>query len=478
MITLHTIGLPHTIPTQEATTCAFTTKLFLLPRAIASSTTEQKFHVIEYANEGSTSSADEHVVVLTKQELKSLTKRKHERNSLYDDDVSNRELNMLFYNRLIDRMRKRVRRHDIVCHVFGPLKSVHDAFPQAIHVETGIGYSSGSKPQQFRCPYRIFESQSWMHYHLGAAGIVNGNNYYFVINNYADTDQWPLNMHPRHNNRVVYFGRIVVRKGLHTLVECARSMADWEFVLYGQHDGDIERWTNASPHDNIKYGGVVTGTGRHDVLSNATCVLAPTTYVEPWCNTTSEAMLCGTPVIATPWGVHPEKIRQGVDGWCCHTLADYVEAIRRSPTLDRREISERAHSLWNFKAIGNKYVKAFEDVHAIHTGLGWYGTSTSMFGGVNTSASRQVKWVVVRKTGTQPRLGACDMLQSMRLEGERLRDTDVLDVRVTSHSADITEFLKNISGFENVFIEPGLNISLPEPRLPLPQPTGDGLALE
>src|ERR1700722_4400502 len=85
--TLHVLGVAHTIPHEDYLVCAFTAKVLLFPEVI------QPFgwNVIEYSNEGSVSDAREHVVILTKDRLRALSRRQS-REELLDADVNNPEL--------------------------------------------------------------------------------------------------------------------------------------------------------------------------------------------------------------------------------------------------------------------------------------------------------------------------------------------------------------------------------------------------
>ena len=81
----------------------------------------------------------------------------------------------------------------------------------------------------------------------------------------------------------------------------------------------------------------------------------PTVFIEPFGFSGVEAQLCGVPLIATSYGAFQETILEGVTGYRCHTLADWVEAIRLSGTLDRRQIATLARGKYSKEAVGKQY---------------------------------------------------------------------------------------------------------------------------
>src|SRR5262245_40513076 len=109
---LHVLGVAHTVPHEDYLVCAFTAKVLLFPDVI------QPFgwDVIEYSNEGSASRAREHVVILTKDRLRTLSKRASREEPL-DADVNNAELKSEFQKILLEKIQAHAQPGDIVCHV-------------------------------------------------------------------------------------------------------------------------------------------------------------------------------------------------------------------------------------------------------------------------------------------------------------------------------------------------------------------------
>jgi FkbM family methyltransferase len=313
--------------------------------------------VIEYSNAGSESEAMEKVEMLSEEEYKSLYSNRKDTDFYGNDAVIGSPAHALFESRLIPALRERLQPEDIICHPFGHAhQRLMSEFPAHQHVETGIGYST-LMPNS----HRIFESHAWMHYHQGKEGR-NGRNYEWVVPNYYDLDDWDVAAEP--GQYLAFLGRITELKGLDTI----RALADhspWPIILHGQ--GDPSRWA----HPNIEYRGPLNGKDRSEFLGGARALLAPSTFTEPFCGMAAEAMLCGTPIVSVDYGAMTETVIEGISGFRCHTLQDWIDGIHAVGDLDRRVIANIARSKWSLEACGKRYDKIFRQVNDLHRG-GWY----------------------------------------------------------------------------------------------------------
>ena len=364
--TLHVLGVAHTVPHEDYLVCAFTAKVLLFPEVI------QPFgwDVIEYSNEGSASKAREHVIILTKDRLQALSKRRLREEPL-DDDVNNAELQQEFQRVLVEKIQSRARPGDIVCHVWGPNMQVYELLPKCHHIELSVGYYASPG-----LPFRVYESSAWMHWHYGKAGQEDGNNYKWVIPSAFDADRWTFRENP--DDYALFLGRVAVRKGIDTLVETARRMPELPIYVHGP--GDPSQWAAGAP-PNLMFRGPIFGDKRTDVVQRARCMLMPTVFIEPFGFSGIEAQLCGAPLIATSYGAFQETILEGVTGYRCHTLADWVEAIRLSRSLDRRQIATLARGKYSKEAVGKQYDWVLRQLGDL-SGPGWYADKSRKFSGL------------------------------------------------------------------------------------------------
>lgn len=350
--TLHLVGIFHTKHQAAYSHCAFTGKALRFPKMMQM----YDYKVIEYSNEGSESTADEKVVMMTNEEFDSLYGKRTSTSFYGDDATIGSEGHTLFEKKLIPAIRERIQPQDIICHPFGHSHQVlMSEFPNHQHVETGIGYSV-LMPDSFR----VFESYAWMHNHQEKEKR-SGRNYEWVVPNYYDLDEWEPNYEP--GQYLAFLGRICEVKGLDTI----KAIADHcgvPIILHGQ--GDASKWE----HPNIYYNGPIHGKERSDFLRNAKAILAPSNFIEPFCGMTVEAMLCGTPVISVDYGAMTETVQDGM-GFRCHTLQDWLDAIKDVEFLDRKYIADTARSKYSLEACGKKYDKIFMQLNDLHR-KGWY----------------------------------------------------------------------------------------------------------
>jgi glycosyltransferase involved in cell wall biosynthesis len=263
-----------------------------------------------------------------------------------------------FEQRLIPALRDRVQKGDIICHPFGHAhQGLLQQFPECYHVETGIGY-----PTVMEGSFHVYESYAWMHWHAGKAQR-HGRNYDFVIPNYFDLLEW----WPRYGtggDYLAFLGRICQVKGLDTI----RAIADHSPVpvhIAGQ--GDPSPWK----HPNIVYRGPLKGFERGDFLRGALALLAPSLFIEPFCGMAVEAMLCGTPALTVNYGAMTETVIEGVTGYRCHTLQDWMDGIEMAGTLNRKAVADHARGKYGLDTCGKQYDRVFRTISELG-GQGWY----------------------------------------------------------------------------------------------------------
>ncbi len=377
MPTIHLIAPFHTVPTLAASHCAFTQKAFrfskmmhLIPQEAGGATAEYK--IIEYANEGSESHADEKVPMLSKDEY--AVHYKPETVSPGAQGSKGTSGYNLFCARLELALRKRAKMGDIVAHVFGPEAHVDIVrkFPGLIHVESGIG-----NPWTPMGAYPIFESEAWRNYQWGRygnpGGVVDGKGFTpgrtWVIPNYFDVADWPLSTSPE--NVVGFMSRFVVDKGIEMLANVIKAWDekhpddDTQFHLAGM--GDYNAWfvgANFTERQRarITYLGAVVGADRAKLLGSCKAFLLPTIFVEPFGGAAVEAMLCGTPVCVPTFGAFVETVHDGVTGFRCRGVDDYVSAIENAAGRNRSMVRGLTADRYSLEAVAPLYDAAFKEL--------------------------------------------------------------------------------------------------------------------
>ena len=352
---LHLLSVPHTITRDQFSHCAFTGKV----QKMSAMMRPLGYEVIHYGNGGAQSGANEDVTILSEEELYGLLGHRHDEKSRMvgtDANIAN-PVYAEFNRRLRNELLGRVRPNELVLHAFGHA-TAGALGHQGLDVESGIGY-----PVTF-LNYRIYESYAWMHRDQGKHGR-EGNNYEWVIPNYFVADDWPVVQTP--DSYVLFFGRITDIKGLPTVVEIARRRPNTQFIICGQ--GDPSQYL---VEPNIRYEPPRSGKDRASLLGNASLVLMPSSFIEPFGGVAVEAMLCGTPVATTTYGAFTETVQHGTTGWRCRVLSEWLNAVDRSSELDRPAIAAYARSRYSLEAVAPMYDEAFRQIVGLHTGKDWY----------------------------------------------------------------------------------------------------------
>lgn len=352
MTTLHMIGLPHTKISNEYSHCAFTGKVLRFSKMMK----PYGYDIVEYSPEGSESEAQIKVPIISDDEFITLTKLAQEE---FPGSVAN--MGSTLYKKYVQSveilMRGNVRKGDIICHPFGPPHhNLISLFPEAYHVETGIGYNNPW------APYRVYESYAWWHLHQGKEGRY-GHNYEFVIPNYYDLDEWTVKQ--ERGQYLLYFGRLQDDKGMGVIREIAKHV-NMKVILCGK--GDPSPWLDESI-PNLVYKPPISGLARDTLLGNAYAMLMPTIYTEPFGGAGVEGMLCGTPLIASDHGAFSETIEN--PGFRCKTLKQWLAAIECAGDVDRKAIANRARFKYSLQTVGAQYRNAFNQITELG-GKGWY----------------------------------------------------------------------------------------------------------
>ena len=94
-------------------------------------------------------------------------------------------------------------------------------------------------------------------------------------------------------------------------------------------------------------------------LGNASALLFPIDWPEPFGLVMIEAMACGTPVIAWNYGAVPEVIDEGVTGFIANSEEEALAAIERAPDLDRR----RVRAAFDRRFAATTMARAYLDVY-------------------------------------------------------------------------------------------------------------------
>lgn len=347
----HVVSLPHTQTTDEYSACAFTEKV----RKFCIMMKDRGHTVFLYAGEFNEAPCDEHIMCITEAERSAITAGRHFVHAPFDPDLPHWQK---FNAAAVEGIRARAQKEDFICVIGGRCnKQIADALPHLTTVEFGIGYGGSF------AKYRVWESYAWMHTCYGAASGWNpnaakGDNWFdAVIPGYFEVERFPYRA--AKDDYYFFIGRLGAGKGEEIAADVCRRLGK-RLIVAGQ----------GTPPVGTEYVGVIGPEERGRLMAGARAVFVPTVYIEPFGNVAVEAQACGTPVITTDWGAMTETVIEGVTGFHCRTLQEFIDAARDCADLDPRAIRDHAMRRYSLPVIAKKYERYFERLLTLW-GDGW-----------------------------------------------------------------------------------------------------------
>ncbi len=363
---LHVLGLPHTETTRGYPTCAYTGKLFRFGKMML----PLGYEVIIYAGEENEAECTEHVPLVTREERVKWF-GEHDHNGLWGNLTWNPadEPWQIMNARAVEEISKRlVDKHDLLLLGMGHShQPVANALPRQTACEPFVGYEGVSTK------FRAFESHFWRAHIYGKRNIDDGNWYDATIPNYFDPDDFDYARRVD-DDYLLFVGRVTVRKNPHVAAMIAGALG-MKLIVAGPGVTHVEPGRIVADHcellgDHVEYVGPVGIEERAELMAGARALIAPTAFLEPFGGVAVEAMLSGTPVVASDWGAFTETVVPGVSGYRFSTLAEGVAATRRAMTLKRANVRRHALSRYTLERVGPQFDRWFKQLDGLWDG-GW-----------------------------------------------------------------------------------------------------------
>jgi len=163
---------------------------------------------------------------------------------------------------------------------------------------------------------------------------------------------------------LAFLGRTSAEKGLDQAIEIAKR-AEMPLKIAAKIDkADVEYFESSIKplldHPLIEFVGEIGCGEKNEFLGNAAAFLFPINWPEPFGIVMIEAMACGVPVIAYPFGSVPEIVEDGVTGFLVNDVLGAVNALRHLDRIDRGMCRLRFEERFTSKRMAMDYLKIYE----------------------------------------------------------------------------------------------------------------------
>jgi glycosyltransferase involved in cell wall biosynthesis len=183
-----------------------------------------------------------------------------------------------------------------------------------------------------------------------------------VIGNPMIVDDFPFSAGG--GDYLLWIGRLDEDKGPNRAIVAARE-AGARLLLAGPiqpgQESFFEREVEPHLDSRIRYIGEV-GEEKGELYAGASALLMPIRWPEPFGLVMTEAMACGTPVIAFPEGSAPEIVLDGETGFVVEDEHEMAAAIGRLGEIDSERCRESARERFDVSAVAEAYERAYEAV--------------------------------------------------------------------------------------------------------------------
>lgn len=186
----------------------------------------------------------------------------------------------------------------------------------------------------------------------------------------------PLNSLKRKNgehNYLAFLGRISPEKGLDKAIEWAiaanrplKIAAKVDKADKTYFETEIKHLLN---HPLIEFIGEINEEQKQNFLGNASALLFPINWSEPFGIVLIEAMACGTPVIAHDKGSVPEIIENGKNGFIVSSTEEAAEVIHNIDKMDRDLIRKIFEEKFTAMRMASDYLALYKKLMASESSI-------------------------------------------------------------------------------------------------------------
>jgi glycosyltransferase involved in cell wall biosynthesis len=252
---------------------------------------------------------------------------------------------------------ERAKDFDIISNQFDFLPLAFSALVTTPVVTTIHGFSS----ERIVPVYRRYDSIG--HYvSISHADRHPDLTYATTIHHGIDVDQFTFGAGD--GGYLLFLGRIHPHKGTREAIDVARRCGIPLVIAGIVQDSDYfaQQVEPCIDGVTVSYVGPVGPAQRDVLLGGASALLHLISFDEPFGLSVVESLAAGTPVIAFPRGSMAEIVRPGMTGFLVADLDEAADAVRRLPTLDRRDCHADARERFSAARMVDDYERLYQSI--------------------------------------------------------------------------------------------------------------------
>jgi glycosyltransferase involved in cell wall biosynthesis len=165
---------------------------------------------------------------------------------------------------------------------------------------------------------------------------------------------------------LAFLGRISPEKGVDHAIEIAkRAGMPLKIAAKVDRTDQIYFESHIKPlldHRLVEFVGEISDLEKNEFLGNASALLFPINWSEPFGIVLIEAMACGLPVIAYPRGSVPEIIEDGLSGFLVHNVEEAARAVKNLSAIDRRKCRRAFENRFSANRMAQEYLTIYNRI--------------------------------------------------------------------------------------------------------------------
>jgi glycosyltransferase involved in cell wall biosynthesis len=175
-----------------------------------------------------------------------------------------------------------------------------------------------------------------------------------------------LRFHPGPGQYLAFVGRISPEKRVDRAIAIATRVGQRLRIAAKVDPADQEYFDreirHLLDHPLVEYIGEIDEAQKNDFLGNASALLFPIDWPEPFGLVMIEAMACGVPIVAFRGGSVEEVIEPGVTGFIVDSVDEAITATRAVPDLDRHTCRAVFEQRFNVTRMATDYLSVYEQL--------------------------------------------------------------------------------------------------------------------